>query len=96
VTAVLRDRLTTLPPEVQIITRAVIAAEGDVLRRFAALLGRRIVATRIRNHGDLELEQVLMVFGLEKCLDEIEREIDRKPGWLRIPLRGILEVVRME
>ena len=39
---------------------------------------------------------LLLVFGLEKCLDEVEREIDRKPGWLRIPLRGILEVVRME
>ena len=200
VTALLRDRLATLPAEVQASARAVVAAEGDVLRRFAALLGHRIVATRIRNHGDLELKQVLytgrdfvivdlaasdvqsaserrvkvsplrdvasmlwsfhvaargglvgdgsaalvrpedvatlqpwafffarwagssflrgyreqaagapfvpsderdlgillMVFGLEKCLDEIEREIDRKPGWLRIPLRGILEVVRME
>jgi maltose alpha-D-glucosyltransferase/alpha-amylase len=43
-----------------------------------------------------DLGILLMVFGLEKCLDEVERAIDRKPGWLRIPLRGILEVVRME
>jgi predicted trehalose synthase len=43
-----------------------------------------------------DLAALLTIFGLEKCLDEIEREIDRRPGWIRIPLRGILEVLRME
>jgi maltose alpha-D-glucosyltransferase/alpha-amylase len=200
VLALLRDRMNGLPAEVQPHARAVLEAENEVLRRFAALRGRRISATRIRHHGDFELKQVLYtgrdfvvvdlaasdaqtaserrvkasplrdvasmlwslhhaargglvgdgaaalvrpedvvvlqpwayffahwagsnylrgylqqagdarfvpgerrdlaalltIFGLEKCLDEVEREIDRRPGWLRIPLRGILDVLRME
>ena len=200
VTALLRDRLSSLPEAAQPNACAVLDAEAALLERFGALLGRRIATTRIRNHGDLELKKVLytgrdfvivdlaasdaqtsnerrvkvsplrdvasmlwsfhhaargglvgdgsaalvrpedvavlqpwafffgrwagsnflrgyleqagdarfvppdrndlaallMIFGIEKGLDEIEREIDRRPGWLRIPLRGILEVLRMD
>ena len=200
VSARLRDRLSSLPPEVQPGAQAVLDAEAGVVRRFSALLGRRIHATRIRNHGDLELRQVLYtgrdfvivdlaasdaqtsgerrvkvsplrdvasmlwsfhhaargglvgdgsaalvrpedvpvlqpwaflfarwagssflrgylhqagdarfvpsdrgdlavlltIFALEKGLDEVEREIDRRPGWLRVPLRGILDALQME
>jgi len=200
VAALLRDRLSGLPAEVQPGAQAVLDAEGEIVKRFSELLGRRIRATRIRSHGDLELRQVLYtgrdfvivdlaasdaqsaserrvkasplrdvasmlwsfhhaargglvgdgsaalvrpedvsvlqpwafffarwagsaflrgylrqagdarflpagrgdlavlltVFALEKCLDEIEREIDRRPGWLRVPLRGILDVLQME
>jgi len=200
VAALLRDRLTSLPDEVQPGAQAVLDAESAIVRRFQALLGRRIHATRIRSHGDLELRQVLYTgrdfvivdlaasdaqtpnerrvkqsplrdvasmlwsfhhaargglvgdgaaalvrpedvpvlqpwafafarwagsaflrgyleqagdarlvprdrgdlavlltaFALEKSLDEVEREIDRRPEWLRVPLRGILDVLRME
>ena len=198
--ALLRDRMASLPPEVRPGAQAVVDAESQIVRRFAALLGRRIRAPRIRSHGDLELRQVLytgrdfvivdlaasdaqtpnerrvkvsplrdvasmlwsfhhaargglvgdgsaalvrpedvpvlqpwayffarwagssflrgylqqardaklvpadrgdlavllMVFALEKGFDEVEREIGRRPEWLRVPLRGILDVLQME
>src|SRR5690606_32781381 len=46
------------------------------------------------DRGDLAI--LLMVYALEKGLDEVEREIGRRPEWLRVPLRGILDVLQME
>jgi maltose alpha-D-glucosyltransferase/alpha-amylase len=200
VSALLRDRLPVLPPEVQADVQAVLDAESEIVRRLGVLIGRRIHATRIRTHGDLGLRQalytgrdfvivdlaasdaqtpnerrvktsplrdvasmlwsfhhaargglvgdgsaalvrpedvpilqpwafffarwagssflrgyleqagdarfvpgdrgdlavLLMVSGLEKALDEIAREVERRPDVLRVPLRGLLDVLRIE
>jgi len=67
-------------------------AGSNFLRGYLQEAGDAAFVPRERH----DLAALLLVFALEKSLDEIEREIDRRPGWLRIPLRGILEVVGLE
>jgi maltose alpha-D-glucosyltransferase/alpha-amylase len=37
---------------------------------------------------------LLRSYMLEKCLKEITHELQYRPGWLRIPIRGILDLLR--
>jgi maltose alpha-D-glucosyltransferase/alpha-amylase len=40
------------------------------------------------------IDKVLEAFGLEKALYEIGYELNNRPGWVDIPLRGLLAVLR--
>jgi maltose alpha-D-glucosyltransferase/alpha-amylase len=55
----LRKQLRTLPPEVSALARRVIDLEPEIMKRYQALLERRLSGRRIRCHGDLHLGQVL-------------------------------------
>jgi maltose alpha-D-glucosyltransferase/alpha-amylase len=55
----LRAHLGSLPPEAQALARAVVDYEAHIFQRFEPLLTVRLTALRMRNHGDLHLEQVL-------------------------------------
>jgi maltose alpha-D-glucosyltransferase/alpha-amylase len=43
--------------------------------------------------GDDEFGQLLALFSLEKALYEICYEAANRPDWLRIPVRGVLELI---
>ncbi|HEY8515277.1 MAG TPA: maltose alpha-D-glucosyltransferase [Candidatus Binatia bacterium] len=71
---------------------------------FARWSGSNFLRGYLQQAGDAsfvprersDLAALLTIFALEKSFDEIEHAIDRRPGWLRIPLRGILEVLGLE
>src|SRR5207245_10341586 len=44
-----------------------------------------------QSKGDLELQLTTML--LEKALYELRYELNLRPDWVRIPLRGILDLV---
>ena len=44
-----------------------------------------------QNQDDLELQLTTML--LEKALYELRYEMNLRPDWVRIPLRGILDLV---
>jgi predicted trehalose synthase len=60
----------------------VVALESKLLSRLRALLNRPASAHRIRCHGDYHML-------IEKALYESRYELDNRPGWVRIPLRGL-------
>jgi maltose alpha-D-glucosyltransferase/alpha-amylase len=45
---------------------------------------------------DSEARGVLELFSLEKALYELSYEIDNRPDWSRIPLRGLLEILELQ
>jgi maltose alpha-D-glucosyltransferase/alpha-amylase len=55
----LRGRAKSLPPEVQAIAREVLDREKLVLEKLRAVVGPKIVAPRIRCHGNYHLAHVL-------------------------------------
>jgi maltose alpha-D-glucosyltransferase/alpha-amylase len=44
-------------------------------------------------HGPEDLEMQLRTMLLEKALYELRYELNTRPDWVRIPLRGILELM---
>ncbi|MEO8705566.1 MAG: phosphotransferase, partial [Kofleriaceae bacterium] len=50
----------------------------------------RKATVRIVPSSDVELAQLLEFFLLEKCIYEIGYELNNRPEWLEIPLRGLL------
>ncbi|MEW6273434.1 MAG: maltose alpha-D-glucosyltransferase [Thermodesulfobacteriota bacterium] len=95
VLAQLRERMATLPDEVAELARAVVAQEQEVVQRFAsALLGRRIVATRIRNHGDYELRQVLYT-GRDFVVVDLAASDIQTPAERRIKTSPLRDVASM-
>lgn len=55
----LRRRLKDLPEAHRAQAEAVLEAGPEILRRFRAIVGRRLSGKRIRCHGDYQLRQVL-------------------------------------
>jgi maltose alpha-D-glucosyltransferase / alpha-amylase len=55
----LRQKQGMLPPSAAPDAAAVIAAEALVMKRFGAVLDRRVTALRVRYHGDYHLGKVL-------------------------------------
>jgi maltose alpha-D-glucosyltransferase/alpha-amylase len=55
----LNRRLKTLPPEIQAQAQKVLALEPEVLKKFRQIYQRQLNATRIREHGDYHLGQLL-------------------------------------
>jgi maltose alpha-D-glucosyltransferase/alpha-amylase len=44
-------------------------------------------------HGPEDLEMQLTTMLLEKALYELRYELNMRPDWVRIPLRGILDLM---
>lgn len=76
------------------------------MNRYKALLETRIGVERIRCHGDYHLGQVLFtgsdfielrvllrVMLLEKAVYELSYELNNRPDWVGIPLRGISQLL---
>src|SRR5207244_8387022 len=55
----LRQQLPALPEAVQADAKRVLAAEGDLAKRFRQMLGRKFTALRLRTHGDYNLAEIL-------------------------------------
>jgi maltose alpha-D-glucosyltransferase/alpha-amylase len=92
----LRRYLKELPPAVRADAQRVLEREQDVLGRFQALLGRKIMAMRIRCHGDYHLGQVLYT-GKGFVIIDFEGEPARPLSERRIkcsPLRDVAGMLR--
>jgi maltose alpha-D-glucosyltransferase/alpha-amylase len=92
----LRRALPTLGGREREDAEAVLAAQDEILGRFAGLLGRRVSAMRIRCHGDLHLGQVLFT-GRDFIVIDFEGEparplSDRRAK--RTPLRDVAGMLR--
>ncbi|MDX1649671.1 MAG: hypothetical protein R3263_07435, partial [Myxococcota bacterium] len=65
----------------------------------AAFLGawlREADPTGLLPDRDEDLDAVLDVYLLEKALYELAYELDNRPDWVSIPLRGLLDVLGPE
>jgi maltose alpha-D-glucosyltransferase/alpha-amylase len=92
----LRRRLPSLPEQLQHETRALIGLEDPLLRRIRAVTERKLVATRIRIHGDYHLGQVLYT-GRDFVILDFEGEPSRSISerrFKRSPLRDVAGMIR--
>jgi maltose alpha-D-glucosyltransferase/alpha-amylase len=92
----LRQHLKKLSPAVRADAQRVLELEGDLLKRFQAILGRKIMAMRIRCHGDYHLGQVLYT-GKDFVIIDFEGEPARPLSERRIkrsPLRDVAGMLR--
>jgi maltose alpha-D-glucosyltransferase / alpha-amylase len=60
---------------------------------FLAGYVERAQGSRLVPPNDADLAMVLEFFLLEKCVYEISYELNNRPDWLEIPLRGLLELM---
>jgi maltose alpha-D-glucosyltransferase/alpha-amylase len=92
----LRRRLPLLPEPLQHDTRTLVALEEPLLRRIRGVLDRKLVATRIRIHGDYHLGQVLYT-GRDFVILDFEGEPSRSISerrFKRSPLRDVAGMIR--
>ncbi|MDR7485770.1 MAG: maltose alpha-D-glucosyltransferase [Armatimonadota bacterium] len=92
----LRARAGELPEGLRTPARRVLDAEPEIQRRLRALLDRRLVAQRIRCHGDYDLGQVLST-GKDFVIIDFEGEPARPLGERRLkrsPLRDVAGMLR--
>jgi maltose alpha-D-glucosyltransferase/alpha-amylase len=92
----LRRHLAELPEPVQQEGRTLVGLEDPLLRRLRALLDRKLVATRIRIHGDYHLGQVLYT-GRDFVILDFEGEPSRSLSerrFKRSPLRDVTGMIR--
>jgi maltose alpha-D-glucosyltransferase/alpha-amylase len=92
----LRQHLKGLPQTVRSEAQQVLDSEAEVLKRFQAILGRKITAMRIRCHGDYHLGQVLYT-GKDFVIIDFEGEPARPLSERRIkrsPLRDVAGMLR--
>jgi maltose alpha-D-glucosyltransferase/alpha-amylase len=69
------------------------AWSGWVSSSFLAGYLERAQGTKIVPRNDAELTLLLEFFLLEKCVYEIAYELNNRPQWVDIPLRGLLELL---
>ena len=62
---------------------------GSFLRAYVAAA----VPAKLVPADPLEFENVLQAFLLEKAVYEVGYEINNRPDWLAIPMRGIFQVL---
>ena len=92
----LSRRLADLPEPNQSEAREVLSYEDVAMRRFRALLEGKIMATRIRTHGDYHLGQVLYT-GKDFVITDFEGEPARPLTERRLkrsPLRDVASMLR--
>jgi maltose alpha-D-glucosyltransferase/alpha-amylase len=92
----LRRRLPTLADALQHQARSLIGLEEPLLRRIRAVTDRKLVATRIRIHGDYHLGQVLYT-GRDFVILDFEGEPSRSISerrFKRSPLRDVAGMIR--
>jgi maltose alpha-D-glucosyltransferase/alpha-amylase len=92
----LREAMPGLAERDRETAQRILAAEDDILRRFAALIDRRIRAMRIRCHGDLHLGQILFT-GRDFLVIDFEGEPSRSLSDRRVkrtPLRDVAGLLR--
>jgi maltose alpha-D-glucosyltransferase / alpha-amylase len=54
----------------------------------------RVAGTRIVPPNDTDLEQLLRFFLFEKVIYEIGYELNNRPDWVDIPMRGLLALLQ--
>ena len=69
-------------------------ASGAFLEGYLAELGR--APSRLVPASRPALAQALAVFELDKALYEVRYELDHRPAWLAIPLRGLARLLARE
>jgi maltose alpha-D-glucosyltransferase/alpha-amylase len=69
------------------------AWSGWVSAAFLAGYLERAQGSRLVPTNGADLAMVLEFFLLEKCVYEIGYELNNRPDWLEIPLRGLLELL---
>jgi maltose alpha-D-glucosyltransferase/alpha-amylase len=92
----LRRRLPSLAEPLQHETRTLIGMEDPLLRRIRSVTDRKLVATRIRIHGDYHLGQVLYT-GRDFVILDFEGEPSRSISerrFKRSPLRDVAGMIR--
>ncbi|MGE5238629.1 MAG: maltose alpha-D-glucosyltransferase [Chloroflexota bacterium] len=92
----LRGNLDRLPGEMGKEGKEVLGLEDEILRRFNALLGRKISAMKTRIHGDYHLGQVLWT-GNDFLIIDFEGEPSRALSERRLkrsPLRDVAGMIR--
>jgi len=92
----LQKRLRTLPEAVREEAKQVLDLEDKILKRFRAILDRKITAMRIRVHGDYHLGQVLFT-GKDFLIIDFEGEPANTLSSRRIkrsPLRDVAGMLR--
>lgn len=93
---ILRKELPDLPERMQENAQKVVDSESDILQRFGALLDHKMLATRIRCHGDYHLGQVLYT-GKDFAIIDFEGEPARPLSERRIkrsPMRDVAGMLR--
>ena len=92
--SLIRRTLGQLAPDDAAMAEQVLAAEADIVERYAALRGPTVDATRIRIHGDLHLGQVLHA-GRDWVIIDFEGEPSRSPTERRIKKSALVDVAGM-
>ncbi len=85
-----------LPPEARPLAERLVEAQGEILKRFRAVLDPDLGGWRIRCHGDYHLDQ-LLYSGKEFLVIDFEGEPLRAIGERRLkrsPLRDVASMVR--
>jgi maltose alpha-D-glucosyltransferase/alpha-amylase len=92
----LRGHLQHIPEALRDQAQQLLGLEEAILKRFGAILGRKITGTRIRCHGDYHLGQVLYT-GRDFVIIDFEGEPARPLSERRIkrsPLRDVAGMLR--
>jgi maltose alpha-D-glucosyltransferase/alpha-amylase len=95
-TQLLQRQIGSVPAEAREAALDLIAAEAEILQRQARLHKRKIVATKIRTHGDYHLGQVLNT-GKDFVIIDFEGEPSRsltERKLKRTPIRDVAGMIR--
>jgi maltose alpha-D-glucosyltransferase/alpha-amylase len=90
----LRGQLDVLTGDAAAAAQEVLGREREILDRFRGLLNHKIVAQRIRCHGDYHLAQVLYT-GKDFVITDFEGEPDRPLAARRLKRSGLQDVAAM-
>jgi maltose alpha-D-glucosyltransferase/alpha-amylase len=90
----LRRRVRSLPTALQEDARAILAVEGVLLERYKRVYTEKLLAMRIRVHGDFHLGQVLST-GTDFVILDFEGEPARSLGARRLKRSPISDVAGM-